>query len=182
VTDEEKKAAEEAAAQAKAEADAKAKVEEWRNVDEVKKIIADRDAARAKAKENADAAAELAKLKAAQMTDAEKAAARIKELEASEAEAKAARETFTALVAADTATLTDAQKALIPKGTPAEQYAWLQQAKAAGVFGKQAPSDSPATGMPSDGRKGGTMKRTAFLAMTPAMQMKFIKDGGKTED
>jgi membrane protein involved in colicin uptake len=164
MTDEEKVAAE---AKAKADAEAKARQDQdpafWQS--EAKKAFQDRDAAKAEARKLEAAAKELADLKAAQMTEAEKTAARIKELEATEAEAKAARETFQKLLDADLAAVPEAMRGLVPNGTPAEKYAWVQSAKAAGVFGKQADR-SQGAGIPGQGG-GNTITKSTLANMPP---------------
>lgn len=52
---------------------------------------------------------------------------------------------------AETADLTDEQKALIPEGPAHKQLAWIKKAKAAGVFGKQSQPDKTFNGKPKSG-------------------------------
>lgn len=132
---------------------------------EAKKAFADRDALKAKAKENAQAAARLKEIEDAQKSETQKLTEERDALKTKATRAEALEAEVQALFDEATKDLTDAQKAVIVGSTPEEKLRHFRALQAAGLIGQPStPQKSPGGQLP--GRGGGnTMKAADFYAL-----------------
>ena len=137
---------------------------------ELKKLIAQRDALKAKLREVEPAAAKLRELEQAQMSEVDKAKARISELEPLAAKSERMEKVVSGLLERALETIPEDMRDVVPTQLSAEdRLAWIEAAKAKGLF-KVAdttppPKDSPMLKRPA--AAGGTTITKSVLADMP---------------
>jgi len=137
----------------KATADAAAKAKDPVYLEaELKKVIAERDAHKAKVKELTPAAIRLKEIEDASKTEVQRLTDKIATLEPGAARTVALEARIQAILDESMADLTDAQKAAVRGDTPEAKLEHLQAMRAAGLFGEPAAGRSIGGELP---RKGG---------------------------
>ena len=155
---------EKAAADAKVKADAEAKAKDPVYLEaELKKVIAERDAHKARVKELTPAAAKLKEIEDAAKSTEVRLTEENASLKATAERADALEKLAATLLDQEIADIPENMKALIPKGKPEEQLLWVRSARAAGVFGTQKQGEVGGR-MPGAGG-GNTMKASEFFAL-----------------
>ena len=164
----EEQAAADAAAKAatdKAAADAAAKAKDPAYLEaELKKVIAERDAHKAKVKELTPAAARLKEIEDAAKSTEQKLTEENSSLKSKAARADALEAQVQAIFDDATKDLSDAQKAVIVGETPEAKLAHFRALLAAGLFGEKTPGRSPGSELPGKGGAG-TIKRSDLASL-----------------
>jgi hypothetical protein len=119
---------------------------------ELQKVAKQRDDAKAAVKEFEPLAKRAKELEDAQKSEAQKLQDQIKALEPFKAQAEEAERTFGVLLEAEIQAIPEALRGVIPDGTTAQKLAWLQKAKAGGLFGQP---QNTGTGSPAQKRPSG---------------------------
>lgn len=175
----EEQAAADAAAKAatdKAAADAAAKAKDPTYLEaELKKVIAERDAHKAKVKELTPAAARLKEIEDANKTEVQRLADENAGLKSKATRAEALEAQVQAILDESTKDLTDAQKAAIVGETPEAKLAHLRTLRAAGMLGEQNAGRSPGGELPGRGGAG-AVKQSVVAAMSNTQREALYKD------